>query len=90
MAQTLKFDEAVGRTVPQQRRARLQVVSREQSVEEPDDFWPEVSRGLWVAGEQPVDPANTPRRVFFEILLILGGAVLFVLLISLFVQAPPV
>jgi len=35
-----------------------------------DDFWPEVSCGLWL--KQPADPANAPRRVLGEIALIIG------------------
>jgi hypothetical protein len=52
-------------------------------------FWPEVACGLWVTGSQAVDPANTPRRVFSEILLILGVAGAIAATISLFVAAPP-
>lgn len=52
-----------------------------------DDFWPEVSCGLWL--KQPADPANTPRRVLGEIALILGGCGLLVAMVSFFVHGPP-
>jgi hypothetical protein len=88
MVQVFKFDEAVGANVAQQRRAGFQVMRREQPVEEPDDFWPEVSSGLWVNQPVPVSPANAPGRVLSEILLILGGAGFVVLLTTIFFGTP--
>ena len=89
MAQVLKFDEAAGRhNIPQQRRSDFQVARRERLVEESDDFWPEVSSGLWVNQPVPVNPANAPGRVLSEILLILGGAGVLVLLTTIFFGTP--
>ncbi|HEX4294550.1 MAG TPA: hypothetical protein VHZ29_10480 [Rhizomicrobium sp.] len=56
--------------------------------ESSNDFWPEVSCGLWLM--QPTDPANAQRRVFGEIALILGGCGLLVALVSVFVHGPPI
>ena len=86
MAQILKFDEASGsRNVPWQQRSKFEAARR---VEESDDFWPEVSRGLWVNQPVPVNPANAPGRVLTEMLLILGGAGLLVLLTTIFFGTP--
>ncbi len=38
-----------------------------------DDFWPEVSRQT-VPDDAPVDAANTPKRVLFEVFLVLAAA----------------
>ena len=94
MAEVLKFDDVRHGTLSDGRRAAKSALARNRrndtAAEEPFSFWPEVSCGLWVASEQPVDPANSPRRVSLEILVILACAGFFVLLTSLFVQAPPV
>ena len=88
MAQILEFDEAAGRVAPLERRADLQIVWREQVDEEPDDFWPEVSRGRWADQPIPVNPANSQGRVLTEMLVILGGAGLLVLLTTVFFGMP--
>ena len=67
-----------------ERQAPRQLGVAEQSS---DDFWPEVSCGLWL--KKPADPANAPRRVLAEIALILGGCGLLVGLVSFFVHGPP-
>jgi len=91
MAKVLKFEDAIGtRDVPAERRTARDVASRSRSTEHgSDDFWPEVSSGLWVCrGPLPVDPANKPGRVLAEMALILGGAGLMVLLTTIFVGVP--
>jgi hypothetical protein len=94
MAEVLKFDDVRHGTRSDGQWAAKSVPAHNRrndtAAEEPFSFWPEVSCGLWVASAQPVDPANSPRRVGSEILLFLACAGLFVLLTSLFVQAPPV
>lgn len=74
MAQILKFEEAVRANVAQQGRDDFHIVRREQPVQESNDFWPEVSSGLWVNQPGPVNPANSPGRVLSEMILIMGGA----------------
>ena len=90
MAQVLKFEEAIGsRGAPKDRRGDRVAARRDRSAElESDDFWPEVSSGLWVNDPIPVDPANAPERVMTEMLLILGGAGLLLLLITIFFGTP--
>jgi hypothetical protein len=91
MAEVLKFDDVRHRMSGDLRVAESTPERNHKNdtvAQEPFSFWPEVSCGLWVASEQPVDPANSPRRVSVEILLILACAGLFTLLTSLFVQAP--
>jgi len=94
MAEVLKFDDVRHGTRPDNRRVAKSTPGRDRkndtAVEEAFSFWPEISCSLWAASEQRVDPANSPRRVGLEILLILASAGLFVLLTSLFAQAPPV
>jgi hypothetical protein len=66
--------------------------SRERDVEcarAPDadtySFWPEVECGLWHRGP---DPANSPKRVAFEIALILGATAALCLLTNLLATSP--
>ena len=74
MADVLKFDAV----------SREQVRARKTSREEEFSFWPEVSSGFWVvSNDQPVDPANSARRVLTEFALILGGCGLLVVLTTL-------
>lgn len=85
MAHVLDFDKVSalrGRTG--ERRVPRHLGAAEQSS---DDFWPEVSCGLWL--KEPADPANAPRRVLGEIALILSGCGLLVALVSFFVHGPP-
>ena len=88
MAQILKFDEAVRANVAQQGRDDFHIARCEQSGQESDDFWPEVSSGLWVNLPGPVNPANAPGRVLSEMLLIVGGAGFLAFLASAFFGTP--
>ena len=88
MAQILKFDEAVRANVAQLRRDEFHIAPREQSGQVSDDFWPEVSNGLWVSQPGPVNPANAPGRVLSEMLLIAGGAGFLAFLASAFFGTP--
>jgi len=57
--------------------------------EERDDYWPEVSSGLWVAdGNCDPRPENAPGRVLSEIGLILGVAALLVILTTVLLGGP--
>ena len=95
MVQILNFDDALqGRATTARRqsdppKSKQDRAACTESQEEPFSFWPEVSSGLWVS-QGPVlpDPGNSPRRVFAEVLLILGGAGLLVLLTTVFFGAP--
>ena len=90
MAQVLKFDEAISRgSAPSEPHADSKTALRERLAEEErDDFWPEVSSGLWVKQPIPVNPANSPQRVLTEVMLILGAAGLLVLLTTIFIGTP--
>lgn len=88
MMEVLKFGEATGSGVRQERRPDLKIVRSEQPNEEPDVFWLEVSRGLWVNQPVSVNPANAPGRVLTEMFLILGGAGLLALLATVFFGSP--
>jgi hypothetical protein len=91
MAQVLKFDEAIGRgNARKDGRSGGEAAPRGWPAErEPDDFWPEVSSGLWVSKEPILpDPGNSPGRVFTEVFLILGGVGLLVLLTTVFLGVP--
>jgi hypothetical protein len=80
MVEILKFDDTLRRRGPS--------APPKSSRKDQFSYWPEVSSGLWVAGSQPVDPANSQERVLFEILLILGVTAAVVAVISFLVSAP--
>ena len=91
MAQVLKFHEAIGRgNALNERGSDGHAAQRGRVAErELDDYWPELSSGLWVSQEPAVsDPRNSPRHVFTEVFLILGGAGLLAVLSTVFLGAP--
>jgi len=66
--------------------------SRERSATRQDDdssdeFWPEVSRQA-LPDELSVNPANTPKRVLFEVFLVLAAALGSVAAVVLLVPSP--
>ena len=81
MADVLRFETA--------RTGRRPQVQASRHDAEPDDFWPEVSSGLWATQPPPADPANSPGRVLGEMGLILGVAALLVLLVTFFMGGAP-
>lgn len=93
MTEILKFDHVKDRTRSDYRRVGKSTPGCDRKndtvVEEPFDFWPEVSFRRWITNSQPINPANSPARVFSEILSILGVTAVIAATISLFVTAPP-
>lgn len=84
MAEVLKFEGALGRPAKARTRTRA---ARARARDEAYSFWPEVEFGLQAAGDEAVDPANSPKRVLLEMGLILGAAAALVLLAEFFVAS---
>jgi hypothetical protein len=94
MVQILNFDDAMhgraarARQESDRAKGKQNQAARATSYDD-FNFWPEVSSGLWVSkGPMLADPRNSPRQVFSEVLLILGGTGLLVLLTTVFFGAP--
>lgn len=81
MAHVLEFAQSRGVRRLEAAAARAPTSKTHPAERQNDDCWPEVSCGLWV--KQPVDPANTPRRILGEMALILGVCGLLIALISI-------
>ena len=82
MANVLKFEPAFLKQ-PYTQKA-------EPARDEEFNFWPEVSRGLWVSDTRAASPENSQGRVLLEMLMILGVTAAIAFSISFFVGAPPV
>jgi hypothetical protein len=83
MTQVLDFSQLSDVGHKPQRDQRI----TRQDQEELDDFWPEVSRQA-SPDEAPVDPANTPKRVLFEMFLVLTAAIGSVAAVTFLVPSP--
>jgi hypothetical protein len=79
MSQVLDFTQALGPS----REAR----AVRQASDEPDEIWPGVVCHP-EAEDAPADPANAPRRVLFEVFLILAAAGVLVAAVTFLVPGP--
>ena len=92
MATILDFHRIAGPAIAAQSQEECDLAqrrSRQPLDEERDDYWPEVSSGLWVAsGSNQPRKENSPERVLTEMGLILGIAALLVVVTTVLLGAP--